>query len=158
MFGFRLQFLFLLTFSGETLGQEPDAVRVVVPEGGGDAVLPVSIGRNAERLFFDWRKVTRTDRYQCVVSQEDIKHRVSAQIFVYISEKESEDPSSTGTMRIKRRHSKGSPVKRLLLFNKDSDLEGVICFNKGSPVGKLIHFNKGSPLRKLIRFNKGLYS
>ncbi|XP_063767113.1 butyrophilin subfamily 1 member A1-like [Eleginops maclovinus] len=328
MFGFRLQFLFLLTFSGETLGQEPDAVRVVVPEGGGDAVLPVSIGRNAERLFFDWRKVgpggevlqevflydaglhynngfrgqseqfkgrvshfpgelkhgnasiiirktkasdagryscyfphlqprqtfyveldvelklkdrsgelsaatpkpsvttltatadwaylqcevpgasvntkvewqsstgsilhaeekrvpeeehvfitlcvkvTRTDRYQCVVSQEDIKHRVSAQIFVYISEKESEDPSSTGTMvgvgigsfvlgvltlaavlcvlerakRIKRRHSKGSPVKRLLLFNKDSDLEGVICFNKGSPVGKLIHFNKGSDL------------
>ena len=34
----------------------PDAVRVVVPEGG-DAVFPVSIGRNAERLLFDWRKV-----------------------------------------------------------------------------------------------------
>ncbi|XP_063767108.1 uncharacterized protein LOC134882975 isoform X9 [Eleginops maclovinus] len=57
MFGFRLQFLFLLTFSGATLGQKPGAVRVVVPEGGGDAVLPVSIGRNAETLFFDWRKV-----------------------------------------------------------------------------------------------------
>ncbi|XP_063767115.1 butyrophilin subfamily 1 member A1-like isoform X2 [Eleginops maclovinus] len=290
MFGFRLQFLFLLTFSGATLGQKPDAVRVVVPEGGGDAVLPVSIGRNAERLVFDWRKVgpggevlqevflyddksfhynngrsgqseqfkgrvshfpgelkhgntsiiirntkasdagrytcyfphlqprqtfyveldvaatpkpsvttltatadwaylqcevpgasvntkaewqsstgsilhaeekrvpeedhvfitlcvnvTRTDRYQCVVSQEDIKHRVSAQIFVHISEKESEDSSSTGTMvgvgitsfvlgvltvaavlcvlerakRIKILHSKGSALEGEYIINME---------------------------------------
>ncbi|XP_034077582.1 CD276 antigen homolog [Gymnodraco acuticeps] len=32
--------------------------------------------------------VTRTDLYRCVVSQEDIKHRVSAQTFVFISEKQ----------------------------------------------------------------------
>ncbi|XP_063767101.1 uncharacterized protein LOC134882975 isoform X2 [Eleginops maclovinus] len=320
MFGFRLQFLFLLTFSGATLGQEPGAVRVVVPEGGGDAVLPVSIGRNAERLFFDWRKVgpggevlqevflydaglhynngfpgqseqfrgrvshfpgelkhgnasiiirktkasdagryscyfphlqprqtfyveldvaatpkpsvttltatadcellqcevpgasvntkaewqsstgsilhaeekrvpeedhvfitlyvnvTRTDRYQCVVSQEDIKHRVSAQIFVYIS-----DSSSTGIMvgvgigsfllgvltvaavlcvlerakRIKIFHSKGSPLGKLIRFDRDSALEEVICFYKDSDLEEVICFYKGSLLDGVIRFYKG---
>ncbi|XP_063767106.1 butyrophilin subfamily 1 member A1-like isoform X7 [Eleginops maclovinus] len=314
MFGFRLQFLFLLTFSGATLGQEPGAVRVVVPEGGGDAVLPVSIGRNAERLFFDWRKVgpggevlqevflydaglhynngfpgqseqfrgrvshfpgelkhgnasiiirktkasdagryscyfphlqprqtfyveldvaatpkpsvttltatadcellqcevpgasvntkaewqsstgsilhaeekrvpeedhvfitlyvnvTRTDRYQCVVSQEDIKHRVSAQIFVYIS-----DSSSTGIMVgvgigsfllgvltvaavlcvlvrehcIKRRHSKGSPVGKLIHFYKESigkikDVDKTNSSTEGCP----LKTNRGSDLEE----------
>ncbi|KAJ4927346.1 hypothetical protein JOQ06_015079 [Pogonophryne albipinna] len=47
-------------------------------------------------------KVTRTDLYLCVVSQEDIKHRVSAETFVFINEKEkkveSENSSSTGAM------------------------------------------------------------
>ncbi|KAI9513996.1 hypothetical protein NQZ68_037246 [Dissostichus eleginoides] len=55
MFAVGLQFLFLLT-CGVTLGQEHDAVRMVVPEGG-DALFPVSIGRDAERDYFEWRKV-----------------------------------------------------------------------------------------------------
>ncbi|KAI9513997.1 hypothetical protein NQZ68_037247 [Dissostichus eleginoides] len=47
--------------------------------------------------------VSRTDLYLCVVSQEDIKHRVSAQISVFISEKVEyvcEDSSSRGAMVI----------------------------------------------------------
>ncbi|KAK1902289.1 CD276 antigen like [Dissostichus eleginoides] len=54
MFAVGLQFLFLLT-CGVTLGQEHDAVRMVVPEGG-DALFPVSIGRDAERDYFEWKK------------------------------------------------------------------------------------------------------
>ncbi|KAF3855653.1 hypothetical protein F7725_016376, partial [Dissostichus mawsoni] len=44
--------------------------------------------------------VSRTDLYLCVVSQEDIKHRVSAEISVHVCEKESEDCYSTGAMVI----------------------------------------------------------
>ncbi|XP_034077583.1 CD276 antigen homolog [Gymnodraco acuticeps] len=55
MFDVSLQLLFLLT-CGVTLGQEAGAVRVVVPESR-DALLPVSIGRDAERDYFEWRKV-----------------------------------------------------------------------------------------------------
>ncbi|KAI9513992.1 hypothetical protein NQZ68_037242 [Dissostichus eleginoides] len=55
MFAVGLQFLFPLT-CGVTLGQLHDHVRVVVPEGE-DAVLPLSIGRNAVRDLFEWRRV-----------------------------------------------------------------------------------------------------
>ncbi|KAI9513994.1 hypothetical protein NQZ68_037244 [Dissostichus eleginoides] len=55
MFAVGLQFLFLLT-CGVTLGQEHDAVRMVVPEGG-DALFPASISRDAEADYFEWKKV-----------------------------------------------------------------------------------------------------
>ncbi|XP_033939651.1 uncharacterized protein [Pseudochaenichthys georgianus] len=47
--------------------------------------------------------VTRTDLYLCVVSQEDIKHRVSAQTFVHVCEKqkmECKECYSTAAMLI----------------------------------------------------------
>ncbi|XP_068578348.1 V-set domain-containing T-cell activation inhibitor 1-like [Cebidichthys violaceus] len=38
--------------------------------------------------------VKKTDHYHCVVKQEDIKHRVTSETFVYISEKVCEDSST----------------------------------------------------------------
>ncbi|XP_068450072.1 V-set and immunoglobulin domain-containing protein 1-like isoform X2 [Clinocottus analis] len=38
--------------------------------------------------------VTKTGRYRCVVEQEDIKHRITSETFVHISEKVYEDSSS----------------------------------------------------------------
>ncbi|XP_075951696.1 V-set and immunoglobulin domain-containing protein 1-like isoform X1 [Anarhichas minor] len=38
--------------------------------------------------------VTKTDRYRCVVEQEDIKHRATSEVFVHISEKVCEDSST----------------------------------------------------------------
>ncbi|XP_075948956.1 V-set domain-containing T-cell activation inhibitor 1-like isoform X2 [Anarhichas minor] len=37
--------------------------------------------------------VTKTDRYRCVVKQEDIKHRISSETFVLICEKEVDNSS-----------------------------------------------------------------
>ncbi|KAM6946707.1 butyrophilin subfamily 3 member A2-like [Lycodopsis pacificus] len=44
--------------------------------------------------------VTTTGRYRCVVEQEDIKHRVSSDVFVHVSEKVCEDSSPIGWLAL----------------------------------------------------------
>ncbi|KAF3855731.1 hypothetical protein F7725_016454 [Dissostichus mawsoni] len=41
--------------------------------------------------------VTKTDRYRCVATQEEIKHQISAEILVYISGEESEKSSGAAS-------------------------------------------------------------
>ncbi|KAK5873147.1 hypothetical protein PBY51_013786 [Eleginops maclovinus] len=144
MFGFRLQFLFLLTFSGATLGQEPGAVRVVVPEGGGDAVLPVSIGRNAERLFFDWRKPRQTFYVEL-----DVAATPKPSVTTLTA---TADCSPLGKLI---RFDRDSALEEVICFYKDSDLEEVICFYKGSLLDGVIRFYKGSRQEGVIHFYKG---